>query len=309
MNGRYSMGLVFNIQRYSVHDGPGIRTLVFMKGCPMRCLWCCNPEGQNPYPEMAYFESLCSRCRKCVAACPKKAITVSEDGQLRTLRELCDNCGQCVVVCPRQARQVFGKYYTVNEVLEIAKKDTAFYWRSGGGITVGGGEPLSQPDFVRELLENAKEQYGLHTAVETSGYAEPDVIERVLGSVDLVLFDLKHIDPHKHLKLTGMSNDLILRNIRLVVNRIVPEKKELLIRVTVVPSLNDDVDDLLCFAEFVKSLGEGVRVELLPYHEFGVAKYRALDRRYFLEAGIQPPSGEYMEALRDILRRKDVPTL
>ena len=242
-----------------------------------------------------------------MAECPGKALRIRENGFLETLRGKCDNCGECAEVCPQNARRIFGRYYAVDEVLDIARKDAAFYRRSRGGITIGGGEPLGQPAFVKELLKTAREVYGLRTAIETSGYAEPDVVANVLEYVDFVLYDLKHIDPVRHLELTGVSNDLILKNIELIADKMILEGKELLVRVTIVPTLNDQRDNLLGIASFVKSLGKRIKVQLLPYHNFGVSKYRALDRKYPLdEIGVSPPSKEYMGRLEEILTRESI---
>jgi len=288
-------GLIFNIQRYSVHDGPGIRTLVFVKGCPLRCLWCCNPEGQVAQPEIMYYENLCIRCGRCVEVCPTGA-SVIKDGKVIILRELCRACGTCVKVCPTGARKLVGSYVTVDEVLAEVVKDMKFYVRSGGGLTVGGGEPLSQPQFVKELLRRAREEYYINTAIETSLYSPPDVVREVLTYVDYIFIDIKHIDPMKHRELTGVSNELILNNIRLVVRELLDKGKEVVIRVPIVPSVNDDESNLSGVAKFIKSLGRDVPVEFLAYHEFGKSKYRALGREYPLDSyrGVFIPTKEYI---------------
>lgn len=300
-------GIIFNTQKYSVHDGPGIRTLVFMKGCPLRCLWCSNPEGQKPLPEMAYYKKLCVRCYKCVEICPNGAIKIQKDGNLKTLRDKCTNCGSCVKVCSASARRIFGSYITVDEVLEDVKKDAIFYRRSGGGITVGGGEPLAQAEFVKELLRKAKEEYGIHTAIETCAYAKPDVMMSVLKYVDFIFCDIKHIEPIKHRQLTSVSNKQILSNIRLIVSELLPKGKEIVIRVTVIPKINDDLEDLLGIAEFIKKLEKNIKVELLPYHELGKQKYKALDGKYPLEdLRINPPSKEHIEKIKKVLMKKGI---
>lgn len=300
-------GLIFNTQKYSVHDGPGIRTLVFMKGCPLRCLWCSNPEGQNPWPEVAYYERLCTHCYRCVEICPNGAIKILEDNRLETLRDKCTNCGLCVKVCSTSARKIFGRYVTVDEILDIVKKDAIFYIRSEGGITVGGGEPLVQAEFVKELLRRAKEVYGIHTTIETSLYAKSDVMMNVLKYVDFIFCDIKHIDTVKHRQLTGVSNEQILDNIRLIVEKLLPENKELVIRVPIIPKINDDMENLTGIAEFIKSLDKNIKLELLSYHELGKQKYKALDRKYLLEdLEIKPPSKEYIEKVEGILKDKGI---
>lgn len=254
-----------------------------------------------------YYEGLCAFCYKCVEACPNDAIKICEGGSSEILRQKCDNCGECTEVCPQQAKTVFGRYCTVDEALDITKKDGAFYRRSRGGITLGGGEPLAQPVFVKELLKRAKDEYGFHTAIETSGYAKPSIITHVLEHVDFVFCDLKHIDLHRHLELTGVSNELILSNIKLIVDKITGAGKELVIRTLIVPALNDQMDNLLGIASLFKSLGDYAKVELLPYHELGVPKYRALGRKYPLEGmGIKPPSKQYVDRLKEILIRERI---
>jgi pyruvate formate lyase activating enzyme len=195
----------------------------------------------------------------------------------------------------------------VNEVLDIVKKDAIFYRRSEGGITVGGGEPLAQGEFVKELLRRAKEVYGIHTVIETCAYTRPNVVMSVLKYVDFIFCDLKYIDPVKHRQLTGVSNEQILNNIRLIVGKLLPEEKELVIRVPIIPKLNDDLENLLGIAEFIKSLDKNIKVELLPYHELGKQKYKALDRKYPLEdLEIKPPSKEYIEKVKRVLVEKGI---
>jgi len=294
-------GLIFNIQRYSIHDGPGIRTLVFIKGCPLRCLWCCNPEGQLPKPEIMYFENLCIRCGACVKVCPNNA-SIFRDGKVVILRDLCKACGACVKVCPNNARRLVGNYVTVDEVLNEVVKDMKFYARSGGGLTVGGGEPLTQPEFVKELLRRAKEEYYIHTAIETSLYASAEVVRKVLKYVDYIFVDIKHMDPEKHRELTGVSNELILNNIRLIVNEL-RDEKDIVIRIPIIPGVNDDRENLNNIANFIKSLKKEIPVELLSYHELGKFKYAALGKEYPLNKykSISTPSKEYIEEISKYL--------
>jgi pyruvate formate lyase activating enzyme len=230
-------------------------------------------KGQLPKPELMCFENLCTRC------------------------------GTCVKVCPNNARRLVGSYVTVDEVLNEVVKDMKFYVRSGGGLTVGGGEPLTQPEFVKELLRRAKEEYYIHTAIETSLYAPTEVVKEVLKYVDYIFIDIKHIDPVRHRELTGVSNELILNNIRLVVNEL-SDGKEVVIRIPIIPKVNDDKENLKGIAEFIKSLKKEVPVELLPYHELGKSKYTALGREYPLDkyVGVSPPSKEYIEEISKYLQ-------
>ena len=244
-------GRIFNIQRFSIHDGPGIRTIIFLKGCPLRCTWCCNPEGQEWQPE-----------------------TMVVGGKSKLV----------------------GRDVTVREVMDEILRDRVYYNRSGnGGVTLSGGECLWQPDFALALLKTAKE-YGVTTAIETTGYAEIDVIRRLLPYVDTVLMDIKHTDPVKHKEFTTRDNGLILENAK----QIAREAKCLIVRTPVIPTFNDSPDEIRSIAEFAKSLGSVKEMHLLPYHRIGSDKYKGLGRSYTM-AHISPPTGEQMNALLEIV--------
>lgn len=287
-------GLVFSIQRYSTEDGPGIRTTVFMKGCPLKCLWCHNPEGQEFSPQIAFNDSRCIGCKECVDACPQGAINFTADGS-RTDRVKCQNCGKCAEVCPTGARELIGKYMTAEEVFSEVERDTLFYRNSGGGVTVGGGEPTMQPGFLVEFLRKCQEQ-GIHTALDTSGYVEWKEMEEILKYVDLVLYDIKQIDLAKHAEYTGVSNDLILENARRISSKGIP----MIIRVPVIPGYTDGEDSIRGIMEFACVLESVVKVDLLPFHRLGEPKYRKLDRSYAFE-GTQPPAGVDMQELKRIV--------
>jgi len=291
-------GIVFDIQRYSIHDGPGIRTLVFMKGCPLSCQWCCNPEGQKYNPEIRFIASKCvgeEKCKApCVTACPNSAISLYQ-GKPKTDRELCQSCGTCAEACLYEARHLSGRKVTVEELLKEVKKDEPFYLSSGGGVTLGGGEPLVQFEFAREFLKRCKEQH-LHTAIETCGYAPWAHLEKILKYVDVIYYDIKHMDPVKHKELTGVSNDLILENARQL---LATKKDQVIIRVPIIPDGNDSEENIKNTAMFVVEVG-GKMMELLPYHRFGAAKYAQLDRKYELREKEQPTE-EQMNRLKAIV--------
>jgi len=294
-------GPVFNIQRYSIHDGAGIRTLVFLKGCPLRCLWCSNPESQKSTPELGFIQSRCVGSEgcdaPCVSVCPVEAIRL--DGQTKPLidRDVCNTCGKCAEVCHHDALKVVGREMSVDEVMAEIEKDRPFYRRSGGGITIGGGEPLVQYRFTASLLEAAQEEY-LNTAIETCGYAPWDHFEAVLRHVDLLQFDLKHMDPLRHRELTGQSNELILDNLRKV--RSVKAPQDVIIRIPIVPGCTDAVENIRAAAEFAAGLGFG-QIELVPYHRLGASKYAQYGMAYHL-AGCEPPAEADVARLRKIVR-------
>lgn len=269
-------GLVFNIQRYSIHDGPGIRTCIFLKGCPLKCLWCSNPESQAAMPELAFFEFRCQGCGRCLQLCPRKAIKQIKFGSKKVNLTKCDLCGQCVKDCPSGAWKLYGKVMTVAEVMEEVIRDIPFYRKSGGGITITGGEPLSSSSFTKELLMAARDE-GIHTAMETTGYGNSDYLKGLIPYLDLVLFDLKHMDSGRHRSLTGKSNSSIHNNARLLADSGV----QINFRIPLIPGLNDSEENLRATGKYAKSLGVE-RIDILPFHQFGESKYSYLAKSYKL---------------------------
>jgi pyruvate formate lyase activating enzyme len=271
-------GTVFNIQRYSIDDGPGVRTTVFLKGCPLTCLWCSNPESQCGLPEVTYRYTSCKRCGTCVKVCPAQAVTLTDDG-VHIDRAECTLCEECVKNCVPEALKISGKKMTVDEVFKVVKKDADYYEASGGGVTASGGEILTQADFVTALFKRCKEA-GYHTNADTSGFGDPAALEKILEYSDLVFFDLKHMDPVKHREYCGTSNDLILSNLNLVVKKGVP----VVIRVPLIPGYNNSDENLRALAETVSKITKDSVVNLLPYHRYGANKYRMIDMVYRLES-------------------------
>ena len=269
-------GVVFNIQRFSIHDGPGIRTTVFLKGCPLHCGWCSNPESERVSPEIITRDVKCIRCGKCVKACSQQAITVLEN--TRTIQwEKCNYCMKCAEVCPSGAIGRAGEYMTVARVIDTVGRDAGFYGRTNGGMTLSGGEPLVQWQFALELLQAAKRR-GLHTALDTTGYADWETLDEILKFTDLVLYDVKHLNSARHQEATGVPNERILDNLRKTVAK--PGVK-VWVRHAVIPQFSDSEDELEELCKLVLTLKPPVeKISLLPYHKFGELKYAARGKVY-----------------------------
>ncbi len=268
-------GAVFNIQGYSIDDGPGIRTTVFLKGCPLKCLWCSNPESQQPYLEVSHSDSLCNKCGQCLTACETKAICIDDAG-VHIDRHLCNNCGRCTEVCVPQALRIMGKQMTADELFHEVNKDKQYYQISGGGVTASGGEPLLQAEFVAALFKKCREN-DIHTCLETSGFGTEAALDKVLPYTSLVLFDIKHVDATTHRKLTGQSNEPIIRNLEYIISKNIP----LIIRAPMIPSYNDSDTEIEDIARLMKKMNLK-QIHLMPYHKYGVGKYKMLDRQYEL---------------------------
>ena len=277
-------GTVFNIQKFCIHDGPGIRTTVFVKGCPLRCRWCSNPESQSPRTQILWDAKKCLHCQTCVRSCPENAVTheteKQEDpaaGRIRIADALCTGCGICVHSCPGHALSAEGELRTAGDVLEECLKDRDFYEESGGGVTLSGGEILSQPHFAEAMILLLHEQ-GIHVALETTGFAPAPVFERVAFQADLLLFDMKHWNEQKHLEGTGVSDLPILTNMKWAVDAGVA----VLPRIPVIPGFNSAPEDARGMSKRLLEAGL-TRAQLLPFHQFGENKYRLLNREYAYE--------------------------
>lgn len=266
-------GIVFNIQKFSVNDGPGIRTVVFLKGCPLRCKWCANPESQLVRAEIMWDEKKCVSCHHCIEICPRQAVSVRE-GRITVDSSKCDGCGKCFHECPGKALKNEGELKTVREVMDVVMQDLPFYEESGGGITLSGGEMLAQPEFAENLLKAAKEN-GLNTCAETTGFASQEVFSSVIENLDTILFDVKHWNSKTHKEGTAVPNELILSNLKYAIG----QGKDILPRIPVIPGFNDSIEDAAELARVIREAG-GTKCQLLPFHQFGENKYEQLGREY-----------------------------
>jgi pyruvate formate lyase activating enzyme len=285
-------GIVFDIQHFSLHDGPGIRSTVFFKGCPLACRWCANPESQSPQPQLMYFTHLCAACGNCVKACPNRAMSLVGDG-VRFDPSRCSACGACVPGCLRGARNVSGKRLGIREISDEVRQHWRIFQQSGGGVTVGGGEPLAQRDFLLALLTELHDEAGLSTCLDTCAKAPWPVLERMLPHLDLVLLDIKHIDDEKHREWTGSGNADILSNAR----KLTESRCAVLVRVPLIPGFNDADGELYDIADFLAGTGLK-RVEIMPYHALGLGKYRALGKIHSLPVTAKPRVPEAVDILK-----------
>ena len=287
-------GFIFDIKKYAIHDGPGIRTTVFFKGCPLHCQWCQNPESWERLPELGYRTGRCIKCGQCVEICTNQATTFTDD-QPSTDAIKCNLCGECVDACVAGAREIIGQEMTVDQVMTEVEKDIIFYEQSNGGATFSGGEPLMQPEFLLALLNQCK-THGIHTAVDTCCFAEFEIIRKVADKTDLFLCDLKHMDSDMHERFTGVKNNLILDNIK----QLSESGNEIIIRIPVIPGFNDDQGNIEATGQFTASLSHISRVDLLPYNRGGTEKSTRLSADYKLMQA-ETPDDEKMNSIAEIL--------
>lgn len=288
-------GIVFDIKKFSIHDGPGIRTTVFLKGCPLQCVWCHNPEGISSKPEIHIWEQRCIACGNCVEICPNSAVSF-QDGLRLWDRDVCTRCGRCASLCPAETVQLIGKTVSVADVMAEIEKDVICYDQSGGGVTFSGGEPLNQIRFLKALLESCKDQK-IHTAVDTCGLSPWKNYQEIIPYTDLFLFDLKLMDEPRHKELTGASNQLILENLQRLVN----QGKQIVVRLPIIPGLNNQPENIAETRSYLQSLGSILKVDILPYHRIASDKYRRMQNEYKLEA-IPTPTDTEMESIASQFR-------
>lgn len=293
-------GHVFDIQRFSVHDGPGIRTTVFLKGCPLNCAWCHNPEGIRNLASLSFSEMDCAGCGQCADACPGNLHRV-EQGRHTIDRSLCTQCGECARTCPGKALELVGKNMSANDVLDEIEKDVPFYEASGGGVTLSGGEPMAQPDFAHEVLRLCKTA-GIHTVLETCGFCSRKQLEKILSLVDLFLFDVKETDPARHLEFTGVPPALITANLEFLC----AHKANILLRCPIVPGLNDRNDHFDGLAELAGRYPVLTGIELMPFHKLGQGKQARFGLSEGKCANTEPPSDQTVADWVGYLRTKGV---
>lgn len=271
-----SKGMIFNIQKFSIHDGPGIRTTVFLKGCPLRCQWCSNPESQLDNIQILYDESKCTQCQTCIHTCSHQAISL-ENQRIVIHHDKCQGCLSCVEACENHALSHEGEYKDVEDIVQVCLQDIDFYEESQGGVTISGGEGMSQPDFVKALAKRLHEE-NIHLAIETTGYIKTQIFQELAPLFDLLLFDVKHYNNDQHFQGTAVRNELIIENLKWAIQQGI----DVLPRIPVIPDFNNSLDDAKGLAKLLNDVG-AKRVQLLPFHQFGEKKYELLNREYLLK--------------------------
>lgn len=293
-------GTVFNMQHYSVHDGPGIRTIVFLKGCPLNCRWCSNPESHCASPEVAFNQDKCigSACKICQNHAPNHIFWDDVEDRPKLSNHRAEEVVKAAHLCPAKAMTVYGKEMSVDEVLREVEKDGTFYARSGGGVTFSGGEPLMQRDFLKELVSECKNR-SIHTAIETTAFAQWEDVRSIIADLDYLLVDIKHIDPMKHKEWTGVTNEVTLKNLKHIRQEF--PNKPMRVRTPVIPGFNDDVMTLKAIADFVKTELPNTEYELLKYHRFGLNKYEFIGQEYPLDRDLELEQ-ERFDAFKELVK-------
>lgn len=293
-------GTVFNMQHYSVHDGPGIRTIVFLKGCPLNCRWCSNPESHYASPEVAFNQDKCigSACKICQNHAPNHIFWDDVEDRPKLSNHRAEEVVKAAHLCPAKAMTVYGKEMSVDEVLREVEKDGTFYARSGGGVTFSGGEPLMQRDFLKELVLECKNR-SIHTAIETTAFAQWEDVRSIIADLDYLLVDIKHIDPMKHKEWTGVTNEVTLENLKHIRQEF--PNKPMRVRTPVIPGFNDDVMTLKAIADFVKTELPNTEYELLKYHRFGLNKYEFIGQEYPLDRDLELEQ-ERFDAFKELVK-------
>lgn len=297
--------LIFNIQKYNMYDGPGVRTLIFFKGCPLRCQWCSNPESQLRQYQVMYKKDVCVHCGTCARVCPVGVFKAPDaNGYIINKEVECIGCRKCERECPVSALGVVGEQKTISELMQVVMEDKPFYETSGGGLTVGGGEPMMQPEALQNLLI-ACQQEGVNTAIETCGYARPETVAKIAGVCDLFLFDLKHMDPERHHELVGVRNESILANLKWLLEN----RANVKVRMPLLKGVNDNESELDAVIQFLKPYQDYKNfkgIDILPYHKLGVHKYAQLGREYPIKG--DPALGdEELKRIENCLARYDFP--
>lgn len=297
--------LIFNVQKYNIYDGPGVRTLVFFKGCPLRCKWCSNPEGLEAKYQVMFKKDLCIDCGACVSVCPVNIHTISRESKHEINRNIdCLGCRKCEQVCTQSALSIVGEMKTISELMEIIEEDKSFYDLSGGGVTLSGGEVTRQPEFAANLLMTCKQE-GINTAIETCGYAKKESILHIAEFTDLFLFDLKHIDSERHYQLTGVHNERILENLKELLHR----RHDVKIRMPLLKGINDsqeEIDGIVKFLMPFRDYKNFKGIDLLPYHKLGVNKYNQLGKEYQIE-GDPSLSNDDLDRIESWIKKYDFP--
>jgi pyruvate formate lyase activating enzyme len=295
-------GTIFDIQRFTVHDGPGIRTAIFMKGCPLRCPWCQNPESMQKNPQISYFPTLCIGCGSCETLCPHNAVNASGEKLSDKIKlAICNHCGKCTKECYSGALRLTGQRMSVEEVYNTVMKDEQFYQDSGGGVTFTGGEPTYQPEFLTAMAKKLKKA-DVHLVIETCGMFSWDSAAEAFSLMDIIYMDIKHADSEKHRTVIGQSNDSILEN-ALHIDKLM---KPIRIRVPLIPGFNDSIEDFSATLKFAACLNNLEKVQILPYHKFGIAKYDRIGLEYSL-THVEPPPNQIVDDLLALAKRHKIP--